>query len=137
MMAKSCVTTNKGYNSEFCLESYMFNVPSVTYIQCIARLRLSSHNLNIELGRHAKPKLPVADRLCSRCSLGAVDNECHFLIDCTAFSNERAILFGQLQSDLPGFISLDSYDKFVSIMSSKCQNVNFQLSKFLHKCLPK
>ena len=58
-LAHLILIENYGFKTEFCLEPYLLNVNSVSYINCIARLRLSSHNLNIELGRHAKPKLPV------------------------------------------------------------------------------
>ena len=119
------------------MEPYILTVPSVTYIQCIARLRLASHKLNIELGRHARPKRHVNDRICSRCNLGAVDDEVHFLIQCAAFTSERRALLSKLIIYLQGFAALDSHDKFIAIMSSKCLNVNFCLGTFLHKSLPK
>ena len=134
---KMKLRTYKRFKNEFCMESYLLTVPSVTYIHCIARLRLSSHNLNIELGRHAKPKVSVADRTCSRCNLGVVDDEMHFLIECPAFTTERNELFSVVGTSLQGFNTLDSLNKFISIMSSKCSEVTFRLGKFLHKCLPK
>ena len=126
----------KEFKNEFCLESYLLTVPSVTYTQCVARLRLSSHNLNIELGRHAKPKISVPDRLCVRCDSGVVDDEIHFLIQCPAFARVRDELFRKISLNIPDFQKMDSYAKFISIMSSKCSEINLQLGKFLYKCLP-
>ena len=38
--------TYKMFTTEFRMETYLLSIPSVTFIQCIARLRLSSHKLN-------------------------------------------------------------------------------------------
>ena len=126
----------KDFKHEFCLEPYLLTVPSVTYIQCIARFRLSSHNLNIELGRHTKPVTPVASRYCMRCDMG-VDDEPHFLLQCPVFSSERAELFRKIQWCLPDLSNHNINDRFIAIMSSRIPDVIFQLGKFLHKCLPK
>ena len=127
----------KEFKMELCLEPYLLNVKSVTYINCIARLRLSSHNLGIELGRHAKPKVPINDRICTRCSLRVVDDESHFLVQCPAFTDERSELFCNVRKYMPELDSANLHDKFVTIMSCKEHKVCFYLGKFLHKCLPK
>ncbi len=54
---------------------------SYTYLpfyqrKVIAKLRCSSHNLEVERGRHKKK--PAEERLCQMCSEGAVENEAHF-----------------------------------------------------------
>ena len=46
----------------------------------IAKIRCSSHNLEIEKGRHSK-KLRD-ERLCIVCSLNEIETEEHFLIKC-------------------------------------------------------
>ena len=47
----SKLRTYKSFKSEFCMEPYIFSLPSITYMQAIAKFRLSSHNLRIETGR--------------------------------------------------------------------------------------
>ena len=48
------------------------------------RLRISSHRLSIEVGRYAR--IIRAVRLCSKCSLGVLGDEMHFLLECPAFN---------------------------------------------------
>ena len=53
----------------------------------IAKLRCSSHNLEIEKGRHKKK--PVGERLCQMCPEKSIENETHFLSHCTAYTALR------------------------------------------------
>ena len=51
----------------------------------IAKLRCSNHNLEIERGRHQRPKIERPDRLCKRCNSGAIEDEVHFLLSCNRY----------------------------------------------------
>ena len=53
--------------------------------------RLSSHSLQIELGRHNNT--PINDRLCTRCDYNAVDDEEHFLIHCSFLMRKDMFYF--------------------------------------------
>ena len=74
----------------------MFN--SKMYLECVivrkfrfalARLRTSSHGLEIEAGRWARPTWkPVAERLCFLCN--TLEDEVHFTLECPAYSNLRS-----------------------------------------------
>ena len=119
----------------YCVEPYLMLVGSVTYSQCIARFRLSSHRLRIETGRYVYPKLPVNARTCLRCN-GAVDTEIHLLIDCPVHLTEREILFNVCYTYIPNFRNLSPDEKFISVMTSRVANVLFSFGKFLYKCLP-
>ena len=46
----------------------------------IAKLRLSSHKLFVETGRHRR--LPRQDRKCILCNIHDVEDECHFILIC-------------------------------------------------------
>ena len=41
----------------------------------LAKLRLSSHSLKIESGRHTRPVTPVKERKCNECSAGVTEDE--------------------------------------------------------------
>ena len=69
--------------SIFGFEKYL-NHLSFPYGRDITRLRISSHKLNIEIGRYAR--LDRADHLCSKCSLGVLGDEIHFLLEYPAFN---------------------------------------------------
>ena len=55
-------------------------------LQSVSRIRMVSHNLQIEKGRHRNPPKPVNDRLCS---CGQVEDESHFIQHCTHYTHIR------------------------------------------------
>ena len=119
------------------MELYLLNVKSVTYIRAIARFRLSSHHLQIELGRHSKPKLPLALRICHKCNNGDIEDRTHFLVDCPFYAYERSLLFSAVKPYLVQFYSMNSLQMFVNIMSSREKYVINAVGRFLHKCMVK
>ena len=74
--------------SSFHFQHYLNFVRAKKYRQAIARLRCSSHRLEIEAGRWHKPiKTTVENRKCKRCDV--VENEFHFLFECPLYSELR------------------------------------------------
>ena len=72
------------------LEEYLFYIPDTRWIRALSRLRMSSHMLAIERGRHVKPqKIPLEQRTCQRCTLNSIDDDIHFLITCTYCATQR------------------------------------------------
>ena len=51
------------------------------------RLMASSHRLGVETGRWARPIVPYEQRLCENCQ--KLDDEYHFLLECTKLSELR------------------------------------------------
>ena len=73
--------------SAYGFQSYLSLVNNVQLRKCLSRFRCSNHCLEIENGRRTKPfKTPICERLCKKCSLGAVEDEDHFLLVCPAYS---------------------------------------------------
>ena len=62
---------------DFRLEPYLTSVKDFRYINAITKLRASSHNLEIERGRHTIPKTPEHQRVCNYC--GDIEDEIHFV----------------------------------------------------------
>ena len=77
------------------LSTYVSDLTDTRLIAAVARLRLSSHNLEIERGRHTRPKTPVVNRTCRRCQTTQVDDEIHFLMQCIMFELDRKALLSQ------------------------------------------
>ena len=50
---------------------------NIKYRNILAKLILSSHNLQIESGRHCK--IPRRDRKCILCNLNDIEDEVHFV----------------------------------------------------------
>ena len=55
----------------------------------ISKIRCSNHALEIEKGRHTRPKTPREARLCKICENGEVEDETHFLLYCEVYQNLR------------------------------------------------
>ena len=83
--------TYKVFKRDFIIDPYLYFVNKPRYRQAIAKLRCSSHILEIERGRHTNPKTPVAERLCYICH--EIEDEKHFLIHCSINARERGDFF--------------------------------------------
>ena len=82
------------------VKPYILYIRNKRQQQALARLRVSSHNLYIETGRHSRPFVPSHKRICNYCPLNEIDNEKHFLLKCTFHSVERRSLFKVVNSFL-------------------------------------
>ena len=72
----------------------------------ICRLRISSHNLAIETGRHRRPlKIPPNLRFCTDCYTGHVGDEERIIMNCPKFHTERQQLFNNI--GVPSLLSID------------------------------
>ena len=119
------------FKHNFDLEDYMFLRIS-KYRVSLCRLRISSHDLEIERGRYTVPKTPVNMRLCKQCNAGEVEDEKHFIISCVKYRNIRINLINVNISAIPNFTNLDKNEQFQSIMCSRDNNVIFELAKFCY-----
>ena len=121
----------KLFKYSFCVEPYLLVLNDNNLIRSMARLRQSSHDLEIERGRYNKPKTPAFQRICKRCNSLEVDDEVHFLIDCSSAETERRTLFSVCQMYIQNFFTNTSRNKFISIMSSREVAVVKALSIFV------
>ena len=62
----------------------------------ITQLRLSSHKLEIEMGRHND--IEREERICNYCRMGRIESEEHFLFECPNYAKEREHFRAQLLS---------------------------------------
>ena len=85
--------TYKTFKNDIRIEPYLnYTLPKSVYCN-IARFRLSSHNLNIELGRHKRPYVPADERICEKCNLNQVEDEFHCLMRRKKWNDIRLNLF--------------------------------------------
>ena len=118
--------------SDFRVEPHILYVRNRKHQQALSRLRVSSHNLLIEQGRHSRPVVPRNERLCKFCPLNEIDDEIHFLMTCTFHSDERNALF-KITYPLLGVKDYsEKRTNFKIIMSSKEPKVLQSLAKFIY-----
>ena len=119
------------FKFEHSLDEYLFYIPDTRWMKTLSVLRMSSHMLVIERGRHVKrQKLPLEQRICQRCTSNSVDDEIHFLITCSYFATQRTSLLAESKLLNSEFDSLSNNDKFINIMSSTHRPLVICLEKY-------
>lgn len=121
------------FKNDFCLEPYLIYVSEFKYRSALCKLRVSSHQLKIETGRHHHPKLPAAERICPLC-LQNIETEFHFVIECSIYTAYRDQLFMNINKLNPIFNTLNNNDKFIFLMSSREKHIVILVSKYVYKC---
>ena len=83
-------------------ESYL-NINNFEHRRAISKIRTSSHKLQVETGRWEN--IEKHNRICKNCALDTVEDELHFLFDCSMHEIERQDLFKtvkcKINVDLP------------------------------------
>ena len=97
----------------------------------LARLRTSSHALGIETGRHMRiSDQDESSRMCTTCN--ALDDETHFLLHCSRFSEERRKLFSNSFLDNPVFNELNDEHKVMYLLNLYEKHHQLELAKLVH-----
>lgn len=113
------------------MEPYLYNNKEFKFRNALCRLRTSSHLLEIERGRHSKPKIDLPLRICKYCLKDEIEDEIHFMLGCSLYDDKRFELFNRISEIDPQFLSLEPAEKFVFIMSSNIPMINVLVSKFV------
>ena len=121
----------------FALEPYLTESP-LFIRRDITRLRISCHPLAIETGRYSKPKIPVENRLCELCNMHCVEDEYHMLLVCPFYSNERALMFDEINQHTQ-LSNIPSPSTFKTILSLGAANSVFipHAGSFISTCFEK
>lgn len=109
--------TYKQFKSTFELENYIL-FSKLEERKYFSRIRISAHRLQVEIGRHKRPKVPLEDRTCCICNHNSIEDEKHFIVKCPSYHHLRSALISDLSFTNIG--SLGEDDTFKSIMS--CNN---------------
>ena len=86
-------------------------------------LRAGCLHLEIEKGRQRKPPVPLHERLCKMCLAHLVEDERHFIMDCSLYDDQRHDLFEHCISLDDEFASLNTVEKFTFIMKKGSYNI--------------
>ena len=144
--------TYKTYKASFSREPYIDIIRNRNQRCFLTRLRVGSHNLRVELGRHTKPVTPFHQRTCQYCCAGTPspapshqtsagssplsarqsppDTEYHFLMECPMFATERTNFFNQFKLHYNQFSSLNHEDKFKVLLCPVDANTTKLIPRF-------
>ena len=82
------------FKSNYCIEPYVYINMNRKYRSAIAQLRSGILPLEIEVGRWKG--LDPEQRLCKFCDTQAVEDEYHFVFECSLYHEERSIYTDKL-----------------------------------------
>ena len=134
----SDIDTNPGLRTyvdlktNFTIAPYLCLVDDFKFRNAISKLRSSSHKLEIERGRHTRPRTPITDRLCPKCEV--LEDEAHFLTSCDLFTTERDILFSRITTMFSDFQTLANHETFISMLCYPDRELLTIVGKFIYNC---
>ena len=103
------------FKKDIGFEKYLSEIKKVAVRKQVSKFRLSNHGLMIEVGRHKGT--PKEERFCPFCPL-KIENELHFLFECSIFSKLRARLIDPTTDAIPGFTYLSGVFKIQLLLSN-------------------
>ena len=112
------------FKHDFKFESYLDNITDSYFRKAFTQFRISSHELAIERGRHLH--LPRNNRICPNCSNNQIENEYHFLLICSKYSDLRTKYIKRYYYTWP------SLRKFTNLLSNKSISIAKNMSKFIY-----
>ena len=91
--------------SEFCFQDYLEVVTIKKFRNALSKLRMSSHRLEVETGRWARPNaIPFAERLCKICN--KLEDEFHFILECPVYSDLRKLYVSRYYFNRPNMYKM-------------------------------
>ena len=123
--------TNHIFKTDFCIEPHLLCIQNKKHQWAMTRLRVSSHKLQIEAGRHSLPTVPIGDRLCTYCEQNVIDDENNFMMTCNFHDAERESVFAIINPHLDIRDHIDTMGKFDAILESRDLQVIKPLSRYV------
>ncbi|MCG8032789.1 MAG: hypothetical protein JAZ03_11525 [Candidatus Thiodiazotropha taylori] len=110
----------------FGYKNYLDHITKEKNRFAFARLSLSLHRLEVEVGRWAKPNaIPFENRLCSTC--GILEDEFHFTLKCTRYTDLRNSLLPKY------FRTRPNMHKLIELFASESKQLIRKLSLYVFK----
>ena len=119
----SSLNNFKLFKKEHGLEKYLSVVKNSKHREALTRLRLRSHNLAIETGRHSN--IPRESRFCEHCNAEEIEDEIHFLLFCSLYDEIRRPL-------IPFIQNLNTKDAFTFLLNSTAPHITRLVAKFVY-----
>ena len=119
------LTLYKTVKDTFEYELYLDVIKDKYLCHALTKLRVSSHKLRIETGRYGRNRIERHERLCELCTSGQVEDEYHFLFECSCYRQLR------LQYIPVFFTTRPNMYKLTLLFRSKNETVLLNLSKFI------
>ena len=118
----------KHFKTSFGYEPYLNILPQKERYY-FSRFRLSAHNLHIVTGRYTKNRVDRSLRVCLVCKNGDIEDEYHFVLKCSAYSDIRKNYIN------PFYYNNPNVHKFILLMKCSDEHTIKYLSKYVYESL--
>ena len=100
----------------------------------MTKLRLGVHTLRIQTGKYENKgaSIPVEERLCLVCKRNCIEDEKHFLIDCTEYESLRQQLYFHISENDATFINLTDHDRTLHLLRLDNDKTSHIIAKYAH-----
>ena len=121
---KSSCNIYRTFKQSFEVEKYLLLLDCVDRIN-MSKFRCRNSKMPVVTLGYTGRNTPYEDRLCSKCNLGEIGDEFHFIFKCTAFLTHRDNYLSQYYTRNPNMI------KFAQLFQSTNVNVLKNLATFI------
>ena len=121
-------TRARFYNTvaNFGYQSYLDSINIEKFRISLSKLRLSSHRLEVEVGRWVKPRaITLNNRKCKLC--GVLEDEFHFVLECTLYIELRKTYI------IKYFWRRPNMYKFIELLQTDSKIKTKRLSMYIEK----
>ena len=122
-------TYNK-FKSRLQYEYYLDQIPNADHRKTLTRLRVSSHNLRIETGRWQK-NTPM-QRTCKFCTNSLIEDEAHFLLNCSLYNDLRIKLMSRVRDICPNYDNLPTDSARLVFLMNSLDHVANIVAQYRH-----
>jgi len=109
--------TYRLYKQHLQIEPYIISDIPRSHRRILTMFRSGSFPLAIETERYSRQPIPVNERTCKLCSTGDIENEIHFLMLCSLYSDLRCDLFAAASTKINYVKTTDFMSNFLNIMN--------------------
>ena len=128
---KKKLRTYKLFKTQFKEERYLNVIKNKDWKISLTKFRVSAHNLLIETGRHHNIK--VEDRICKHCNQKEIEDERHFLIECSKYASLRQTMMQEVLHLYPNIKNMSTLEQFCWIMNCETDKVMYALAEYIFK----
>ena len=117
----------------YAFEPYL-NIGNDNHCKAITKLRLSSHRLEIEVGRWKK--LTREERICRSCELGKVENETHVLFECPRYMQKRILMYNFIRENVAIDMrkEYEQFNNLRSLFTTGELSTSNAIGKYIYEC---
>ena len=122
------------FKTVFKQEKYITVIKNPHIRRCYAKFRTSTHDLEIERGRHSFKPIPPDKRTCAYCvknGIEEMEDELHFFMKCPLYQIERLAFLTRIGNKFPNITKLDDSNIFIWCMTQEDDQLLSLIAKFI------